>query len=91
MDQASSSLDSTNDLFLQKAIQESSRYLKVISIAHRLRNILQNDIIFVFEHGVIIEKVFLWIYLNKKVNTMNYGIGKIINDKIFNNRLDSYE
>ncbi len=55
MDEATSSIDSKTEGLIQKAISNSLKNSTVITIAHRIKTILNYDRILVLSHGEIIE------------------------------------
>lgn len=56
MDEATSSLDSVSEHFIQKALEALMQGRTTITIAHRLSTIRKSDRILVFERGRIIEQ-----------------------------------
>jgi ABC-type multidrug transport system fused ATPase/permease subunit len=54
-DEATASLDTENEKFIQEAIDESSKGRTTIIIAHRLSTIQNSDIIFVMSNGEIVD------------------------------------
>ena len=56
LDEATSSVDTATEAFLQDAIEEVLRDRTSITIAHRLSTIVRSDIILFLEHGTILEK-----------------------------------
>jgi ATP-binding cassette subfamily B protein len=56
MDEATSSLDSVSEHYIQKALENLMRGRTVITIAHRLATIRAVDRILVFDHGIIAEQ-----------------------------------
>ncbi len=56
LDEATSSVDPENEVFIQEAINELIRDKTLIVIAHRLSSIKEADSIFVIEDGQIVEK-----------------------------------
>lgn len=54
-DEATSALDNTNELFIQKNIEKLYKDKTMITIAHRLTTLKNNDKIFVFDKGNIVQ------------------------------------
>ena len=55
LDEATSSLDSYNESLIQNALVPLMKGRTSLVIAHRLSTVLAADVIFVVEHGVIVE------------------------------------
>lgn len=55
LDEATSSIDTQSELVIQKALVRLLRGRTSFVVAHRLSTIRQSDMIFVFDHGHIIE------------------------------------
>jgi ABC-type multidrug transport system fused ATPase/permease subunit len=55
LDEATNSLDSENESWVSKAIENLRGGMTVLVVAHRLSSIRGADLIYVVEHGTIIE------------------------------------
>jgi len=56
LDEATSALDKNSEADVQKAIDNASLNRTTVTVAHRLSTIEKCDVIFVLNHGVIVEK-----------------------------------
>ncbi len=72
LDEASSSLDTKTEIFIQQAIEELMRGRTVICIAHRLSTIKGMDKIIVIEGGMLKEEGSLLELLEKKGKFFEY-------------------
>lgn len=66
LDEATSSLDSQSERFIQEAIENISEETTVVVIAHRLSTIKRADCIYVLENGIILEKGTYMQLVNQK-------------------------
>ena len=56
MDEATSSIDYKSEKIIQKAVLNTLKDSTVITIAHRIKTIIEYDRIFVFDKGILIEE-----------------------------------
>jgi ATP-binding cassette subfamily B protein len=56
LDEATSALDTTSERLVQAALEPLMAERTTIAIAHRLSTILAADVIFVLDHGRIVER-----------------------------------
>jgi len=56
LDEATSALDTTSERIVQRALQPLIGTRTTIAIAHRLSTILAADVIFVLDHGRVVER-----------------------------------
>lgn len=56
LDEATSALDNENEVIVQSSIEELMKNRTVIVIAHRLSTIENADVIYVIEHGKVVQK-----------------------------------
>jgi ATP-binding cassette subfamily B (MDR/TAP) protein 1 len=56
LDEATSALDRRNEKLIQSTIQKVSEDKITITIAHRVKTIMDCDEVFVFDNGGLVEK-----------------------------------
>ncbi len=56
MDEATSSLDTESEMYIQKSIDSLKGSMTVVIIAHRLSTIKNADLIYVLDEGRILEQ-----------------------------------
>ncbi len=55
LDEATSSVDSVTERAIQEALERVTRGRTVLAIAHRLSTVLRADVVFVIDHGRLVE------------------------------------
>ena len=56
LDEATSALDKESEIEVQKSINELQKGRTSVAVAHRLSTIIDSDVIFYLEYGVVKEK-----------------------------------
>lgn len=56
LDEATSALDHRNEREIQETLDKFARNRTTVTIAHRLSTVINSDIIFVFDKGVVVEQ-----------------------------------
>lgn len=56
LDEATSSLDSESEKIIQSSIRKIASDMTIVIIAHRLSTLIDSDIIYVLEKGMVVEK-----------------------------------
>ena len=56
LDEATSALDRKNEKLIQNTLNEISQGLTTVTVAHRVKTIMNSDIVYVIDRGQIVEK-----------------------------------
>ena len=56
LDEATSALDRKNEKLIQHTLNEISQGLTTVTVAHRVKTIMNSDIVYVIDRGQIVEK-----------------------------------